>query len=164
MKELSGDFNQPSEVTDIRVKLRDCHHVVVTGCNNSRYFETALAAIKGMGYNYKRSVEMHDSSDWRHIDPEDVDLVLCRDPFGGFSYDESKSKAMEDTFKSMLHSTKRDNGDKALDIVIVTDLNILAECKMHHDHEILDEVVMVFTETSSEQPADLTIGILFIVY
>ncbi|XP_060600203.1 uncharacterized protein LOC132753719 isoform X2 [Ruditapes philippinarum] len=158
MKELSGDFNPPSEVTEIRAKLRNYHHVVVTGCNNSRYFQTALAAIRGMDYNYKRSVEMHTSSDWRHIDPQNVDLVLCRDPFGGFSYDESKTKAMEDIFKSMMHSTKRDNGDKALDIVIVTDLNILEECKMHHDHEILDEVVKVFTDTSSAQPADLTIG------
>ncbi|XP_060585319.1 uncharacterized protein LOC132741210 isoform X4 [Ruditapes philippinarum] len=158
MKELSGDFNPPSEVTDIRAKLRDGHHVVVTGCNNSRYFETALAAIKGMDYNYKRCVEMHTSSDWRHIDPEDVDLVLCRDPFGRISYDESKAKAMDDIFKSMMHSTKRDSSDKALDIVIVTDLKIFEECKMHHDHELLDEVVKVFTDTSSTQPADLTIA------
>ncbi|XP_060597219.1 uncharacterized protein LOC132751115 isoform X3 [Ruditapes philippinarum] len=158
MKELSDDFNPPSEVTDIRAKLRDCHHVLVTGCNNSRYFETALAAIKGMDYNYKRCVEMHTSSDWRHIDPEDVDLVVCRDPFGRISYDNSKAKAMDDIFKSMMHSTKRDNGDKALDIVIVTDLNILEECKLHYDHELLDEVVKVFTDTSSTQPADLTIG------
>ncbi|XP_060601585.1 uncharacterized protein LOC132754861 isoform X9 [Ruditapes philippinarum] len=158
MKELSDDFNPPNEMTDIRAKLRDCHHVVVTGGNNSRYFETALAAVKGMDYNYKRSVEMHTSSDWRHIDPKDVDLVLCRDPFGGFSYDESKAKAMDDIFKSMMYSTKKNNGDKALDIVIVTDLKILEECKLHHDHEILEEVVKVFTKTSSAQPADLTIG------
>ncbi|XP_060554959.1 uncharacterized protein LOC132715883 [Ruditapes philippinarum] len=158
MKDFPDDFNAPNEVTDIRAKLRDCHHVLVAGCNNSRYFETALAAIKGMDYNYKRSVEMHTSSDWRHIDPEDVDLVLCRDPFGGVSYDESKAKAMDDIFTSMMHSTKTDNGDKTLDIVIVTDLNILEECKMHHDHEFLDEVVKVFTDTSSTQPADLTIG------
>ncbi|XP_060604021.1 uncharacterized protein LOC132756894 isoform X3 [Ruditapes philippinarum] len=158
MKELSDEFNPPNEMTEIRSKLRDCHHVVVTGCNNSRYFETALAAVKGMDYNHKRSVEMHTSSDWRHIDPEDVDLVLCRDPFGRISYDESKAKAMDDIFKSMMHSTKRDNGDKALDIVIVSDLKILEECKMHHDHELLDEMVKVFTDTSSTQPADLTIG------
>ncbi|XP_060598384.1 uncharacterized protein LOC132752119 isoform X2 [Ruditapes philippinarum] len=158
MKDFPDDFNAPNEVSGIRAILRDCHHVVVTGCNNSRYFETALAAIKGMDYNYKRSVAMDTSSDWRHIDPEDVDLVLCRDPFGGISYNESKAKAMDDIFKSMLHSTKRDNGDKALDIVIVTDLKILEECKMHHDHEILEEVVKVFTKTSSAQPADLTIG------
>ncbi|XP_060601586.1 uncharacterized protein LOC132754861 isoform X10 [Ruditapes philippinarum] len=158
MKELTDDFNPPNEVTDIRAKLRDCHHVVVTGCNNSRYFETALAAVKGMDYNHKRRVEMHTSSDWRHIDPEDVDLVICRDPFGRISYDESKAKAMEDIFTSMKHSTKSDNGDKALDIVIVTDLKILQECKLRHDHEILDEVVKVFTDTSASQPADLIIG------
>ncbi|XP_060601576.1 uncharacterized protein LOC132754861 isoform X2 [Ruditapes philippinarum] len=157
MKELSDDFKPPNEMTDIRAKLRDCHHVVVTGCNNNRYFETALAAIKGMDYNIKRSVEMHTSSDWRHINPEDVDLVLCIDPFGRLFYDESKAKAMEDIFKSMIHSTKKDDGDKALDIVIVTDLNILQECKMHHDHELLDKVVKVFTDTSSTQSADLTI-------
>ncbi|XP_060586230.1 uncharacterized protein LOC132741971 [Ruditapes philippinarum] len=95
MKELPGDFNPPNEVTDIRAKLRDCHHVVVTGYNKSRYFETALAAIKGMGYNYKRSVQMLTSSDWRHIDPEDVDLVVCTDPFGGYSYDEIKAQSHE---------------------------------------------------------------------
>jgi hypothetical protein len=160
MKDFPDDFNAPNEVSGIRAKLRDCHHVVVTGSNNSRYLETALAAIKGMDYNYKRSVEMHTSSDWRHIDPEDVDLVLCRDPFGGFSYDERKAKAMGDIFHSMIYSTKAANGDKTLDIVIVTDLKIFEECKMHHGHEILDEVVKVFTDTSSTQPADLTIGIL----
>ncbi|XP_053382765.1 uncharacterized protein LOC123540354 isoform X2 [Mercenaria mercenaria] len=156
MKELPADFSAPSEVADIRTKLRDNHYVVVSGSYNSRYFETALAAIKGMGYNYKRSVEMHKSSDWRHIDPEDVDLVLCRNPFGSISYDENKSKSMADIFNNMKHTTKGDD-DKTLDIIMVTDSKILAECKQFHDHDILENVVKVFDDTSETHPADLTL-------
>ncbi|XP_053391028.1 uncharacterized protein LOC128553862 isoform X2 [Mercenaria mercenaria] len=156
MKELPDSFNAPVEENDIRTKLRDNHYVVVTGSYNSRYFETALAAIKGMDYNYKRSVEMHKSSDWRHIDPEDVDFVLCRDPFGNFSYDESKAKAMADIFNSMMHTTKGDE-NKTIDLVIVTDLKILTECKKYHDHDILEEIVKVFDDTSESRPADLTL-------
>ncbi|XP_053391879.1 uncharacterized protein LOC128554620 isoform X1 [Mercenaria mercenaria] len=157
MNELPEDFNAPSEVADIRTKLRNNHYVVVTGSYNRLYFETALAAIKGMGYNYKRSVEMHESSDWRHIDPEDVDFVLCRNPFGSFSYDENKAKAMADIFNSMMHTTKGDE-NKTLDLVIVTDLTILTECKQYHDHDILEEIVKVFDDTSESRPADLTLG------
>ncbi|XP_053382838.1 uncharacterized protein LOC128546052 isoform X2 [Mercenaria mercenaria] len=157
MNELPEDFSAPSEVVDIRTKLRNNHYVVVTGSYNSRYFETALAAIKGMDYNYKRCVEMHESSDWRHIDPEDVGFVLCRNPFGSFSYDENKAKAMADIFDNMKHTTKGDE-NKTLDLVIVTDLTVLAECKRYHDHDILEEIVKVFDDTSESQPADLTLG------
>ena len=160
MKELPDGFYAPKEVTDIRSKLRKYHRVVVAGSNNSRYLETALTAIRGMDYNYKRSVEMYTSSDWLHIDPDDVDLVVCRNPFGNFSYDEGKAKAMADIFNSMMHSTRGEDGDKTLDIIIVTDLKILEECKMHYEHDILEEVVKVFTDTSSAEPADLTTGIL----
>ncbi|XP_053382840.1 uncharacterized protein LOC123539750 isoform X2 [Mercenaria mercenaria] len=156
MNELPEDFNAPSEVVDIRTKLRNNHYVVVTGSYNSRYFDTALAAIKGMDYNYKRCVEMHESSDWRHIDPEDVGFVLCRNPFGSFSYDENKAKAMADIFDNMKHTTKGDE-NKTLDLVIVTDLTVLTECKNYHDHDILEEIVKVFDDTSESQPADLTL-------
>ncbi|XP_053392244.1 uncharacterized protein LOC128554936 [Mercenaria mercenaria] len=155
MKELPEGFNAPSEVADIRTKLRDSHHVIVTGSDNSRYFETTLAAIKGMDYNYKRSVEMHESSDWRHIDPKDVDLVLCRNPFGSFSYDGNKAKSMDDIFNRMMHTTKGD-GDNSLDIIMITDSKILAECKQFHDHDILEDVVKVFDNTSETHPVDLT--------
>ncbi|XP_053392245.1 uncharacterized protein LOC128554937 [Mercenaria mercenaria] len=156
LKEFPDSFNAPSEVADIRTKLRDNHRVIVTGSDNSRYFETTLAAIKGMNYNYKRSVEMHKSSDWRHIDPEDVDLVLCINPFGSFSYDENKAKSMADIFNSMMHTTKED-GDRCLDIVMITDSKILAVCKQLHDHDILEDVVKVFDDTSETHPADLTL-------
>ncbi|XP_053391025.1 uncharacterized protein LOC128553860 isoform X2 [Mercenaria mercenaria] len=156
IKDLPDNFSAPEKVSDIRTKLRDNHHVVVTGSYNSRYFETALAAIKGMDYDYKRSVEMHKSSDWRHIDPEDVDLVLCRNPFGNLSYDIDKSKSMADIFNSMMHTTKGDD-EKTLDIIMVTDSAILAKCKQFHDHGILEDVVKVFDDTSETHPADLTL-------
>ncbi|XP_045181235.2 uncharacterized protein LOC123540347 [Mercenaria mercenaria] len=155
IKELPDTFNAPSEVADIRTKLRDNHCVIVTGSDNSRYFETTLAAIKGMNHNHKRSVEMNKSSVWRHIDPEDVDLVLCRNPFGNFSYDENKAKSMADIFNSMMHTTKGDGG-KSLDIIMITDSKILAECKQFHDHDILEDVVKVFDDTSETHPVDLT--------
>ncbi|XP_053392246.1 uncharacterized protein LOC128554938 [Mercenaria mercenaria] len=156
IKELPDNFSASVEVSDIRTKLRDNHHVIVTGSYNSRYFETALAAIKGMDYDYKRSVEMHTSSDWRHIDPEDVDLVLCRNPFGNLSYDGDKSKSMADIFNSMMHTTKGDD-NKTLDIIMVTDSAILAKCKQFHDHNIFEDVVNVFDDTSETHPADLTL-------
>ncbi|XP_053398371.1 uncharacterized protein LOC123551372 [Mercenaria mercenaria] len=155
IKEVPARSISVKECADIRTKLRDKHHVVVTGSYNSSYTETAIAAVKGMHYDIKRSVEMSISLDWRHIDPENVDLVFCRNPFGSLSYDESKAKGIVDMFNNMIRTTKR---NRPLDIVIVTDFQILKKLKEYHDHELLEEVVKVFGDTSETQPADLTLG------
>lgn len=157
MSELPKTFSAPAEADNIRTQLRDKHHVVVTGCCNSRYFETALAAIKEMGYNNKRCVLMQKPSDWRHIDPEDVDFVLCKDPFGSITFDGRKSKGMADIFNSMKHTADSESG-KGIDILISTDIAIFEECKGQYSHDILDEEVSVFQPTTEQQPADLTTG------
>ncbi|XP_053405824.1 uncharacterized protein LOC123535957 isoform X2 [Mercenaria mercenaria] len=91
--EIPDDFNAPNETDSIKEKLRDNHLAIVAGQNNSLYVAAALTAVKDMGYNEKRCVEMQSSSDWSHVDPEDVEFVLCCDPFGREAYNEEKAKA-----------------------------------------------------------------------
>ncbi|XP_053379126.1 uncharacterized protein LOC123543237 [Mercenaria mercenaria] len=155
-EDLPANFDSPPEVADIKTKLRDVHHVVVTGFRDTRYLETALAAIHSMKYNHNRCVEMRDSSDWRHVDPEEVDLVLCREPFGDFTFDEKRTKSMADIFSNMLQTARASDGSKHLDIVIVCDVELLQQVSNVHGHDILEEVVQVYQPTSETTPADLT--------
>ncbi|XP_053382892.1 uncharacterized protein LOC123540541 isoform X2 [Mercenaria mercenaria] len=157
--ELRNNFDPPSEVADIRTLLRDKHHVVVAGSFSSRYLETALFAITTMDYTEGRCVEISTSSDWRHIDPEDVDLVLLKDPFGKDYYESSKAKGIADVFNNMLQTSKEDTNAGRIDIILVTEIGILAEVRKQHDHDILDVFVNVFDATTEKQPADLTLEI-----
>lgn len=155
-EDLPEDYVSPPEVSDIRTKLRDVHHVVVTGFNGSRYFEAALAAIKSMNYNQDRCVELRNSSDWRHIDPDEVDFVLCREPFGDFTFDEEKTKSMADIFSSMLQTANDSERNKSFDIMIVTEREILQQVKTYREHDLLEDVVQIYKPTTEMEPVDLT--------
>ncbi|XP_045185535.2 uncharacterized protein LOC123543534 [Mercenaria mercenaria] len=153
---LQDSFSAPREVLEIQRKLKEKHYVVIAGSYNSQCSEIAFATVKEMSYNYKRCVEIHRPSDWRLISPEDVDLVICRDPFGSTSYDESKASSMAENFDRMLQLTK-ENGDETIHIVIITDFIVLGEVKQKHAHDILEDVVNVFGAATKEHPADLTL-------
>ncbi|XP_053405397.1 uncharacterized protein LOC123543101 isoform X2 [Mercenaria mercenaria] len=156
--EIPEDFSAPKETDKIKEKLLHNHLVIVAGQNNSLYAASALTAIKDMGYNEKRCVEMDSSSDWSHVDSEDVEFVLCRDPFGRDEYDEEKAKGMASIFSSIQQTVKEDRDDKKLAILITSDIGVLNECKERHYHDILEEVVTVYYSTSATQPADLTVA------
>ena len=162
MKEdLSDNYLNPPEVADINTKLRDAHHVVVTGFDESRYLEAALAAITRMNYNQDRCVELRNASDWRHIDPEEVDFVLCREPFGDFTFDEGKTKDMAYIFNSMLQTAKASKRNKSLDIIIVAERAILQQVKTYRGHDLLGEEVQLNQHTTEFEPADLTGNCMF---
>ncbi|XP_053386753.1 uncharacterized protein LOC128550859 [Mercenaria mercenaria] len=154
---LQDCFSASREILEIQRTLKEKHYAVIAGTYNSQCSEIALAAVKGMSYNHKRCVEIHRPSDWRLISPEDVDLVIFRDPFGSTSYDESKASSMAENFDSMLQITKENGGDETIHIVIITDFTVLGEVKQRHDHDILEDVVNVFGAATEEHPADLTL-------
>ncbi|XP_053405819.1 uncharacterized protein LOC123535957 isoform X1 [Mercenaria mercenaria] len=155
--EIPDDFNAPNETDSIKEKLRDNHLAIVAGQNNSLYVAAALTAVKDMGYNEKRCVEMQSSSDWSHVDPEDVEFVLCCDPFGREAYNEEKAKGMANMFSSIQQTVKEDRDDK-LAVLMTSDIGVLNECKERYYHDILEEVVTVYHSTSASQPADLTVA------
>ncbi|XP_053405834.1 uncharacterized protein LOC123566122 [Mercenaria mercenaria] len=155
--EIPDDFSAPKETDKIKEKLLHNHLVIVVGQNNSLYAAAALIAVKDMGYNEKRCVEMQSSSDWSHVDSEDVEFVLCRDPFGRDEYDEEKAKGMASIFSSIQQTVKEDRDDKKLAVLMTSDIGVLIECKERHYHDILEEVVSVYHTTSATQPADLTV-------
>ncbi|XP_053405848.1 uncharacterized protein LOC128559023 [Mercenaria mercenaria] len=156
--EIPEDFNAPVETDRIKQKLQDNHLVIVAGQNNSLYVAAALTAVKDMGYNEKRCVEMQNFSDWNHVDPEDVEFVLCCNPFGREAYDAEKAKGMADIFSSIQHTVKEDRDDKNLAVLMTSDIGVLNECKKRYYHDILEEVVTVYHSTSETQPADLTVA------
>lgn len=162
--ELPDNFIPPAEVADIRARLRDKHRVVVTGNEKSRYIETTFFVIKSLKYNLARCVEMSDASDWCHIDPDETDLVLIRDPFGTHAYDENKTQSMLDIFDSLLHAVIPKGDKKILDLIIVTESSCLWEVKALKEHDLLEDVVKLFDTTSESQPADLTRGKFQIIY
>ncbi|XP_060571330.1 uncharacterized protein LOC132729566 [Ruditapes philippinarum] len=154
--QILDDFVTPPEVDKILTKLKENRLAVVSGHNKSFYLATALAAIKGMGYNEKRCVEMKSSSDWKHIDSESVDFALCCNPFGKEMYDEDKAKCMMEIFDSIQDAVKDERDGKKIAVLIASDIDVLNECKEKYSHELLDEVITVFNATSESRPTDLT--------
>jgi hypothetical protein len=154
--DLPENFTPPAEIADIRTKLQDSHHVIIAGSRNSLNLATALFVIKDIEYDHNRCVEMTSASEWRHIDPEDVDLVLCRDPFGKPLYDARKASSMVDIFDSIHHAVRPRDGSKHLDLIMVTDVDCLTALKANRDHDLLEEVVLL--STTENHPVDLTAG------
>ncbi|XP_045179277.2 uncharacterized protein LOC123538920 [Mercenaria mercenaria] len=156
--EIPDNFDAPPEIDKIKTKLRDSHLVIVAGHSSSLYLATALTAVKDIDYNVKRCAEMQCFSEWSHIDPEDVDFVLCCYPFGRDSYDEEKAKGMAGIFSSVQETVKEECDEKKLDVLIATDIGILNEFKEKHYHDILEDVITLYHSTSEAQPADLTVA------
>ncbi|XP_060597298.1 uncharacterized protein LOC132751173 [Ruditapes philippinarum] len=155
-EKLPTDFETPPEVQSIKAKLLQNGHVVVTGLQGSRVLETALATVRDLPYNHERCVEIKAASDWRHVDREEVDLVLCTYPFGDFHLDYKKAADMNEILNSMYQATKPSAGKQPLYIVIVSDVDVFQKFTTKFQHKILAEVVSVCPTTSVEAPVDLT--------
>ena len=101
-----ANFEPPSEISSIRSELRDKHRVIVAGYGNSKQLETCLYAIKDMGYKLKRCVQITSSTEFSHVCCDDVDLILCTDPFGKDTFDSMKAKGVSDHLDQTLQNTK----------------------------------------------------------
>ena len=144
-----------SEVEDIKTKLQHNHHVVVTAHQGGRSLETSLAAINDLSYYHERCVEMNKASEWTHIDPHDVDLVLYKCTLG--LSDSRKAEEMNKVLKKMYWAAKPSNGKKHIDIVVLFDENALKRFTSMYKLEILAKVVRVSDSPTSEKtPVDLT--------
>ncbi|WAR30757.1 hypothetical protein MAR_033299 [Mya arenaria] len=112
---LPDDFNPPKQIDTIVDNLTTRRFVVVSGHENTVYLQTALKAIKSMKYDENRCVQLTNAADWIHIEPDEISLVLFKDPFGGFFFDKKRSKVMIDELDEIKESRER-----KYDIVIVT--------------------------------------------
>ncbi|XP_045178139.2 uncharacterized protein LOC123538236 [Mercenaria mercenaria] len=145
--ELPNEFVPTQEIADVKAKLRHNHRVVVTGYGSTRYLQIALEAIKSIHVDIERCVEMTEADDWRHIDPADVDVVLCKFPFGRIELQRDRVEKMINVYDSMMYtSTQENEDDVVLDIVIVSELQILQKAVEYFNHGILkeDDIVRVY--------------------
>lgn len=156
-KEPSHDISCRPEINEIQKRLREKHHVIVTGFDEKWYLEAALAAFKNMNYKLSRCVEMMLWYEWHYINPNDVDLVLCRDPFGDSNYDKKKAKSMTEVIRYMLSQAKESRKPKRVDVIFVTDRSTLNEFQKQYGSKLIfEEVVEVVDSTTESLPADLT--------
>jgi hypothetical protein len=158
MSRLGKDYKPGACVDVIKTELRDKHHVVVTGNCNSRYLDTALYVIRDLDYDMERCVEMNSASDWRHIQPDDVDLVLCRNPFGNYVYDDNKACRMIDIFDDILGAVEATDGENNIDFVIVTNEDCLPKDRKVMAHKLMKEGIKLTDTTTDAQLCNLSGG------
>ncbi|WAR30624.1 hypothetical protein MAR_033166, partial [Mya arenaria] len=150
---LQEDFIPPEEVGTLRQKLEENHLAVVVGYGESAYLSTVLYAIKQSEYEPKLCVLLTDPSDWIHVDPDDVKLVVFKDPFGISECDENKATAMFNKLDDIQNSCE----DSNMDVIIASKGEILnaAMRDLGKTHEILEDQIKVYKGISSPSPSDL---------
>ncbi|WAQ94328.1 hypothetical protein MAR_006799 [Mya arenaria] len=120
-KDLKEDFIPPEEVETIRQKIEENHLAIVVGYGESAYLSTVLYAIKQSEYEPKLCVLLTDPSDWNHVDPDDVQLVVFKDPFGISECDQNKGTTMFNKLDDKQNSCD----DSSLDVIIASKGEIL---------------------------------------
>ena len=134
---LPNIYTPPEEVNDIKMKLQQHHRIVVSGSENSKHLQMAICAIKELGFKASRCVQITKAADWSTVCYEDVDLILCVDPFGAKSYNQTRAKAMAENFDQALGDAQEEDSTTRISIVIVTNHDVLHILKKEEENELL---------------------------
>ncbi|XP_053378770.1 uncharacterized protein LOC123526276 [Mercenaria mercenaria] len=104
-----------------------------------------------------RCVEIKKLDDWRHVDPEETDLVIYCEPFHDrVVIDDPRSRReLCDTFQSMQDSAKMPDKESRVDVVIVSEHSMVEAWKEHNDMQLFEDVVELYRPTAEETPLDV---------
>ncbi|XP_052760288.1 uncharacterized protein LOC128203070 [Mya arenaria] len=150
---MKGDFSPPEQVVTIRQKLEDDHLAIVIGYGGSAYLSTVLHAIKETEYEPNRCALLTDPSDWIHVDPDDLQLIVFKDPFGSVVFDQNKATAMFNKLEDIQNSCE----DSKLDLIIASKGEILNEAMrvLEQTPDVFDDKIVVYKGTSAPTPSCL---------
>lgn len=143
------EYQPPNELEDVKSKFERYHRVVITGKGS---IESAFSVIDDKKIRHDRCVQVSEADECRHVCCDDVDLVLCIDPFGKDNYDEMKATSMTKQFDRLLENTNLAKDDGRIDVIIVSETAPFYEYCMLRDHDILDQVVALNKPTTEADP------------
>ncbi|WAR30457.1 hypothetical protein MAR_032999 [Mya arenaria] len=150
---FKGDFIPPEQVGTIQQKLEDDHLAIVVGYGESAYLSTVFHAIKEIEYEPNRSALLTDPSDWIHVDPDDVHIVVFKNPFGSVVFDQNKATTMFNKLEDIKNSCE----DSKLDVVIASKGEILDEAMrvIEQRPDVFDDKIVVYKGGSAPTPSSL---------
>ena len=143
------EYKPPTEIDDVKSKFQRYHRVVITG---KGCLEAALSVINDQDVSHDRCALVTEPDETRHLYCDDVNLVLCINPFGKNTYDETKATEMTKQFDRMLKNTKLEDIDGRIDVIIVSETTPYLEFCRQHGHDLLDQVVVLDKPTTEEEP------------
>ncbi|XP_052790118.1 uncharacterized protein LOC128224340 [Mya arenaria] len=149
-KELSDKFEPPASFTQVRDYLQKKRHVIVTGTPGRSYLQVALSAIKVIKPTPNVSGEVASVNDWDSIEPSEIKLILCQNPFGDEVFDALKAPPMLDGLKRTLKSVNA--GELTLAIVTRKDVLLQAQVSFGKDNNVLQNIVEPYPETTEDNP------------
>lgn len=127
------------EIENIKTKLQH-HRVLISGRDRSTNLSSALWAIKELDYDPDRCAQITRADDWHSVTYEDIDLVLCVDPFGTKIYNSKRADDMAMIFDDVLEET---NADPPINFVIITSTQCLKRFRHTGDHELFSGEVII---------------------
>ncbi|WAR30580.1 hypothetical protein MAR_033122 [Mya arenaria] len=151
---LVDGFQPPKEINEIRTRLRNKKFVVIAGHGNSSYIEAALYAIKDLEHNPSNCVLLSSASNWEHIEPGEVELVLIKCPFGEKDFDQAKTKAFLDILDNIQMSIN--DTAETFSVVVVSQTEVLQKALLGcNGHELLEDPVKIYQPNTAESPDNI---------
>ncbi|WAR30574.1 hypothetical protein MAR_033116 [Mya arenaria] len=151
---LVDGFQPPKEINEIRTRLRNKKFVVIAGHGNSSYIEAALYAIKDLEHNPSNCVLLTSASNWEHIEPGEVELVLIKCPFGEKDFDQAKTKAFLDILDNIQMSIN--DTAETFSVVVVSQTEVLQKALLGcNGHELLEDPVKIYQPNTAESPDNI---------
>ncbi|XP_052788446.1 uncharacterized protein LOC128223195 [Mya arenaria] len=148
------EVQPPKEIDEIRTRLRNEKYVFITGHGNRSYIEAALYAIKDLEQTPSNCVLLSSASNWEHIEPSEVELVLIFCPFGKGDIDHAKTKAFLDILDNIQLSINDPAETFSVMIVSQTEVfqKVLVSCNRH---DLLENPVKIDRPNTAESPDDI---------
>ncbi|WAR30583.1 hypothetical protein MAR_033125, partial [Mya arenaria] len=147
------DFYPPDECAEIRRRVAADRFVVITGYGKSFYLRTALYVVKELDeYKQEFCAMISDPTDWKHIEPKELKLVLFNCPFGETEPNKRKTRAMLDILNNVQLTTK--DSECPLVVIVVTQWEIMQTAlkSVGSHHGLLDEPVKLYKENNEQEP------------
>ncbi|XP_052789278.1 uncharacterized protein LOC128223876 isoform X2 [Mya arenaria] len=154
------DFYPPDECAEIRRRVAADRFVVITGYGKSFYLRTALYVVKELDeYKQEFCAMISDPTDWKHIEPKELKLVLFNCPFGETEPNKRKTRAMLDILNNVQLTTK--DSECPLVVIVVTQWEIMQTAlkSVGSHHGLLDEPVKLYKENNEQEPEIIDDGV-----
>ncbi|XP_052772983.1 uncharacterized protein LOC128211904 [Mya arenaria] len=157
--EMTPNIQPHVDCTEIKNRISTRRIAVITGYGGSHYIHTTAHAIRELNLKEELCTLITDPSDWKHINPMELQLVLFKCPFGDSEPNEEKARVMFDVMDSIKQTLLDDKCNMFVVVLSQTEVMRAAIEIIGKSHDLLEDPVTCHKENTKLDPDIIGQGI-----
>ncbi|WAR21095.1 hypothetical protein MAR_015069 [Mya arenaria] len=150
--EMTPNIQPHVDCTEIKNRISTRRIAVITGYGGSHYIHTTAHAIRELNLKEELCTLITDPSDWKHINPMELQLVLFKCPFGDSEPNEEKARVMFDVMDSIKQTLLDDKCNMFVVVLSQTEVMRAAIEIIGKSHDLLEDPVTCHKENTKLDP------------